>query len=679
MSYNIDRYDLNTMSGLAMSNTYSWNTNLTNVLDSFNRLIEDEGFTGNGADAIKAYVQYVHVFAIESINLALSEFMGKIVTYAEGFSDYDADDEAKLNEDTFTWVTNKLDEISLHIRNTTPEGQRWIDYVSDIVPDHNLESADSYAEPMETESKTIKTLRDNIGEYDASFSGDTLANVKALIADARKLIDKVNSDGVVSINTEYIASFFTEDSLKDMLDHINSAMDYCQRNQDKISQGAEYLAKVFDDRQRRAEEQARQARIEKGIILIGGAIIGTVMTVVTCGAAAPGVATYITVGLGTLIVVNNVADFAEGAQDIYLALNNDFETQSLNVMRDVAFEGNADAYEVYKLILSGSQATVGSVSAIQTAGSNALANGTSVELAKLGAAGEEVFKTYGGIAVDAASEKAAEYMAGDDELLKFILNQTFSIAGNQALEHGVAPSVGKGVENFAGKHFGDKMSPGTPTATTGIDLSDADAPKLDTDIKMDVTAPDVDQIKIPDAPDVDTNIKADVDTKTPDTDGIKVSGTPTELDTKVEVPEDVAAGAAAVEVTKTEVFTSKEVRDLAKKAIHGPAKSDMVFLGKHNDGTGAKPYDELAKEYGAQYFELDSWDELDKTHSGDEMWRINEQYLIEQVSSGRDIYLTSDPEIWGETDTGFGREVRFLKENGFTFEQDGDMWYAVPH
>ena len=687
MSYNIDRYDLNTLSGCAMSNASFWNQYLGNVLDSFNELAGNQDFTGDGADAIKAYAQYVHVFALQAINLALSEFMGKIVTYAEGFSQYDGDDEAKLNYDCFTWVTNKLDEIATHIRDTTPEGQKWIDYVSDIVPDHNLQSADDYASPMETESAKIKKLRDDIAEYDATFSGDTLANVKALIADARKLIDKVNNDGVVAIDSQYIASFFTEKSLNDMLEHFNSAIDYVQTNQDKIDKGAEYLARVFDDRQRRAEEQARQARIEKGIILIGGAVIGTVLTIVTCGAAAPGVASYITVGIGTLVIANNVADFAQGVQEIYLGANNDFTTEAFHGVRDNAFfQGNEDAYEVYTIILNGSMATMGSINAIQTAGTGALETGASVEIAKLSAAGEEVFKTYAGIAVDATAEKVSESLAGDDELMKFIINQTISVSGNQFLEHAAGPAVGNHIEGALNNHFGDSFAPSTSTTAKTPDLSSGDLSKLDTDVQVNTNVKvDTDGTKYVVPNELDTKVEVPAGNRT-EADGTKYvvtdgkeSGIPKELDTKVEVPADVASGAAAVEIAKEEVFTSKEVRHLSWDAVKGPKNSDMVFLGKHDDGTGGKPYDELAKDYGAQYFELESWDDLAETHSEDEMWRINEEFLTMQVSSGREIYLTSDPKKWAKTDTGFGREVRFLLENGFTFKKEGNMWHAIPH
>ena len=416
-------------------------------------------------------------------------------------------------------------------------------------------------------------------------------------------------------------------------------------------------------------------------------MIGTVLTIVTCGAAAPGVASYITVGIGTLVIANNVADFAQGVQEIYLGANNDFTTEAFHGVRDNAFfQGNEDAYEVYTIILNGSMATMGSINAIQTAGTGALETGASVEIAKLSAAGEEVFKTYAGIAVDATAEKVSESLAGDDELMKFIINQTISVSGNQFLEHAAGPAVGNHIEGALNNHFGDSFAPSTSTTAKTPDLSSGDLSKLDTDVQVNTNVKvDTDGTKYVVPNELDTKVEVPAGNRT-EADGTKYvvtdgkeSGIPKELDTKVEVPADVASGAAAVEIAKEEVFTSKEVRHLSWDAVKGPKNSDMVFLGKHDDGTGGKPYDELAKDYGAQYFELEAWDDLAETHSEDEMWRINEEFLTMQVSSGREIYLTSDPKKWAKTDTGFGREVRFLLENGFTFKKEGNMWHAIPH
>lgn len=51
----------------------------------------------------------------------------------------------------------------------------------------------------------------------------------------------------------------------------------------------------------------------------------------------------------------------------------------------------------------------------------------------------------------------------------------------------------------------------------------------------------------------------------------------------------------------------------------------------------------IAQRIGAQYFQLDNWDELAAIYLNDEIWKINEKFLDIQMSSGRTIYLSHNP------------------------------------
>jgi len=72
------------------------------------------------------------------------------------------------------------------------------------------------------------------------------------------------------------------------------------------------------------------------------------------------------------------------------------------------------------------------------------------------------------------------------------------------------------------------------------------------------------------------------------------------------------------------------------KKLKGTNNSDSIVLEKF-DGGGPTAYTTKAKEVGAQYFELDNWDELSKMYSDKEIWKINEKFLDIQIGSGREI------------------------------------------
>ncbi|MBQ1328433.1 MAG: hypothetical protein IIY49_10415, partial [Eubacterium sp.] len=112
--------------------------NLSKIRESFNGLIENENFTGNGADAIKQYLYFVHLTAIDSIIAALEEFYSLAVQYAAGFSNYDSFDEAVVNEDYLTEIIGKMKAMLLSMEEARNDPFNAEDGVMDLLPDRIL-------------------------------------------------------------------------------------------------------------------------------------------------------------------------------------------------------------------------------------------------------------------------------------------------------------------------------------------------------------------------------------------------------------------------------------------------------------------------------------------------------------------------------------------------------------
>ena len=109
----------------------------------------------------------------------------------------------------------------------------------------------------------------------------------------------------------------------------------------------------------------------------------------------------------------------------------------------------------------------------------------------------------------------------------------------------------------------------------------------------------------------------------------------------------------------------------AKKATHNPNSSEVV-LGKYN--SNGVSYVDVAKQRNATYFSMSNWDSVSKEVGADNMWKINESFLQQQIASNKSFILSHNP----NTATGFfAQEVDFLIKNGFRFIQDGDFWRAI--
>ncbi|SEO96831.1 hypothetical protein SAMN04488134_1263, partial [Amphibacillus marinus] len=124
------------------------------------------------------------------------------------------------------------------------------------------------------------------------------------------------------------------------------------------------------------------------------------------------------------------------------------------------------------------------------------------------------------------------------------------------------------------------------------------------------------------------------------------------------------------------IMSSMDAEKHAFNATKGAGNSDSIVLGKF-DGGGSTAYTTKAKEFGAQFFELDNWNELSKIYSDKEIWKINEKFLDIQIGAGRDIYLSHNPLDYIGDGSFYSQEIAYLQNHGFTFEKIGVLWRVV--
>lgn len=99
-------------------------------------------------------------------------------------------------------------------------------------------------------------------------------------------------------------------------------------------------------------------------------------------------------------------------------------------------------------------------------------------------------------------------------------------------------------------------------------------------------------------------------------------------------------------------------------------------MGKY-DGEAETAYTNVAKNMDAQYFQLDNWHELASKYSDDEIWKINQKFLDIETSSGREIYLSHNPEDYIGGTSFYSKEIKYLIDNGYRFVNEGGIWHVV--
>ena len=97
-------------------------------------------------------------------------------------------------------------------------------------------------------------------------------------------------------------------------------------------------------------------------------------------------------------------------------------------------------------------------------------------------------------------------------------------------------------------------------------------------------------------------------------------------------------------------------------------------------------YDVIAETEGYTYFKMsdDVWASLEKEAGGnyDEIWKVNQQFIDEQIAANKNILLSIDPYKGYYFDDGtnrfYQREIDYILSKGYTFESTGDdLWKAV--
>ncbi|OCG78433.1 hypothetical protein A9G42_03195 [Gilliamella sp. Nev6-6] len=111
--------------------------------------------------------------------------------------------------------------------------------------------------------------------------------------------------------------------------------------------------------------------------------------------------------------------------------------------------------------------------------------------------------------------------------------------------------------------------------------------------------------------------------------------------------------------------------DLAIQATKN-GQFDKIMLGKYNEK--GISYVKEAKKTQSTYFELDNWSEIAVTLGEENMWKINEAFLEQQVALNKTVLLSHNP----YTATGyFSQEVNFLIKLNYYFVKEKNYWRAI--
>ena len=452
MSYIINRYDINTLSANAFTNTNGWASILRTEQTQIDSFINDHEWVGTGAEQVKEYLHQVHGTLLRLIIPALQLYYESVVSYAAGFSDFNLNysngrgafvgDDDILTEDHLNELIQKIDHIVDHIQETTPRAQNVINTVSDIMPDHNMQAPEVYSAPLEDQSECIHELITKVREYDESYANDTLDMIRDLIAEAGILIDQVRGAGKATIDSGSTEKLFSGTNGPLLVEKILAAEMTVQMNTELMKKGAEYINKVYDDRKIVATELAKTARIDAGLKLFGTGTIAVIGAIASCGTAIPEELVVVTGVINGILLTAGLSDAAEGVQLIYLGATGDIETPAYNLFRDGGFNGDQDKYDLFISLVEGLDVYVDSCGNIITAGMEASAD-QGMKVMSVTAI-EEAATVWTDLVIDQDVEKLSDKLGDTDPFTQIAIKEGLGFLlskGADTAIHGAGDAV----------------------------------------------------------------------------------------------------------------------------------------------------------------------------------------------------------------------------------------------
>lgn len=337
--------------------------------NSIRFFMESESFQGESANAIKSYLNDIHITMLSSFKVTAQNFLDNIVLYKAGYYEIDSSTNFVLPEETIEEFREKLSTGCTDTKECAGEVYGAVSGISDIFAVSQPDTNGVFRIHEQLEQELLQFISDI--ENQESNTVKALENsTDLLIESLQACIGKIGTNWT-DINHYESNSFYTD---TDAYTLAGLSQIFYQQHQD--------YQEVYDQiwGQEQALKDAAEERETQGIWkTVGGGVL--IVTGVLCIAATGGAATPIVVagwGIGGGTVAFGVADSVEGAQDIYYGSMGDIDSTSINQLKDVIFQGNEDAYYFAENIFAFAASAFIPISQASVAGNLTFRSGTTI-------------------------------------------------------------------------------------------------------------------------------------------------------------------------------------------------------------------------------------------------------------------------------------------------------------
>ncbi|AZZ55546.1 hypothetical protein C7V51_06355 [Rathayibacter iranicus] len=283
------------------------------LLQGLERLAASGNISGQGADAMRAYIREVHVPIVQSLLVCLSTFQTAIGVYWNGYSQVDTDGNFRLVNDEYDAHLAQLDTGIGQLRGFAADLRSIAARASHLVAldGAGAGAADAAAEGFERMRSIAKSQQETWAAYEATDPG--FGQVKNLVAELTRVVGNLGSL-TVGQGRSYTPGSFNL-TLGRLSELTGGMLEYCRTNQQVASDGWQalfsgYVDDVKAEAERQRKEDALSGLLWDGLQTVAGAVI---VTVGVAGTPFSGGMTLALAGLGGSLIaggVNSAIDHA---------------------------------------------------------------------------------------------------------------------------------------------------------------------------------------------------------------------------------------------------------------------------------------------------------------------------------------------------------------------------------
>ncbi|WP_338052982.1 GH-E family nuclease [Rathayibacter iranicus] len=242
-------------------------------------LAGSENISGQGADAMRAYIREVHVPIVQSLLVCLSTFQTAIGVYWSGYSQVDTDGNFRLVNDEYDAHLAQLDTGMEQLRGFAADLRSIAARASHLVSldGAGASAADAAAEGFERMRSIAKSQQETWAAYEATDPG--FDQVKNLLAELNRVVGDVGNL-TVGQGRSYQAGSFNL-TLRTLGELTGGMVEYCRQNQEVASAGWEALFSGYADdvkaeAERKRTEDALWGMLWDGLQVAAGVVVTAV-------------------------------------------------------------------------------------------------------------------------------------------------------------------------------------------------------------------------------------------------------------------------------------------------------------------------------------------------------------------------------------------------------------------